>query len=243
MHRMRAFVSPTAATAACLALWLAAPAAAEGFIDLYAGAGFIDEGRVDFRADDASITTDPATIAAFGGDTDYETSPSFGLRGGYWFEGPPSFIGLGLDLSYYRAFDESSFAPFDVWAFPMTPLLMLRAPIASSPGFPGGRVQPYVAVGPSFTISAARADLSELGIGLDDFEDASFDVGLDARGGLAIQVARNFALFGEYRFTYLEPEYDDEVDDALGPPDFEADIDLEPELEGHHLVFGVSFRF
>lgn len=220
-----------------------APAAAEGFFDLYAGAGFVQDGSIDASTDDPTVTNDPTFDFAYGSDADYETSPSFGLRGGYWFEGPTSFLGIGLDFSYYRAFEDTAFAPLDIWAFPMTPLLMLRIPIASAEGFPGGRVQPYAAVGPGFTISAAHADLSELGIGIDDLKDASFDVGLDVRGGLAIQLTRRFALFGEYRFTYLEPEYEDKVDDAFGPPDFEVKIELEPELKTHHLVFGASFRF
>jgi hypothetical protein len=224
-----------------------APAAAEGFFDLYLGAAFPQDSDVDTGADDQIVSD----MIAYSSDVEWETSPSFGIRGGYWFDEPGfNFLGIGLDLSYYRAFEESDFASLDVYAMPMTPLLMLRIPIAASEEFPGGRIQPYGAIGPGFTFVAAHADTDELrdnfsGLDthLDDFEDATFDVGLDARAGLAIQLARPFAIYGEYRYTYIEPEFEDDVKafDNIGP--FETEIDIEPELATHHLVFGVSFRF
>lgn len=225
---------------AIFALGLAAsapvPAAAEGFFDLYFGAGFPENGDVDV-ASDGNL---PALGFAYSGRRSYETSPSIGLRGGYWFEGATPFLGLGLDLSYYRAFEDTKTAPLDIYALPLTPLLMLRVPIASTPQMPGGRVQPYAAVGPGLTISVAHADLSEAGFGTRDFTDASFDVGLDVRGGLAVQLGRRVALFGEYRYTRLRPEYEDEVDNNFGA---DPDVDIEPDLDTHHLALGVSFRF
>jgi outer membrane protein with beta-barrel domain len=233
-----------------------APAAAraEGFLDIYLGAAFPQDNKVDVDTDDAvlnggAIGTDGETFRAAyptNRDFDWETSPSMGIRGGYWFEFEeigPSFLGAALDLSYYRAFEDTDFAEINVWLTPMTPLLMLRLPLGYSEEFPGGRVQPYAAVGPGFTIAAASADLSNLGIGMDDFEDVSFDVGLDARAGLAIQLSRSFALFGEYRYTYLKPNFDDTVDDFAGGPDFETEVDIDPTLQTHHIVFGASFRF
>jgi opacity protein-like surface antigen len=214
---------------------VSAPAAAEGFLDLYMGASFPENGDVDARASSPSIFA-----ASINDRIEYDTSFTGGLRGGYWFEDAANFIGIGLDLSYYGAFEDTSTAPLDIYALPITPLLMARIPIAVEEDFPGGRVQPYGAIGPGFTLSVALADLSELGIGIDDLADASFDLGLDVRGGLAIHVAKPIALFAEYRYTRLRPEYDDEVDFDFGP---DIDIDIEPDLDVHHLVFGVSFRF
>jgi opacity protein-like surface antigen len=185
---------------------VSAPAAAEGFLDLYMGASFPENGDVDARASSPSIFA-----ASINDRIEYDTSFTGGLRGGYWFEDAANFT-----------------------------LLMARIPIAVEEDFPGGRVQPYGAIGPGFTLSVALADLSELGIGIDDLADASFDLGLDVRGGLAIHVAKPIALFAEYRYTRLRPEYDDEVDFDFGP---DIDIDIEPDLDVHHLVFGVSFRF
>jgi opacity protein-like surface antigen len=238
-----------------LALVAMVPAAAraEGFFDLYLGAAFPQDNPVDVHTDDPVLNAGaPATDgevfrAAYptGRDFNWETSPSVGLRGGYWFEFAdefPSFLGVALDLSYYGAFEDTDFAEINVWATPITPLLMLRLPLGYSEEFPGGRVQPYAAVGPGFTLSAASADLSNLGIGMDDFEDVSFDVGLDARAGLAVQLSHSFALFSEYRYTYLKPHFEDTVDDA-GGTGFETSVDIKPKLQTHHLVFGASFRF
>ncbi len=214
---------------------------AEGFLDLYLGASFPENGDVDGRASFGGV---PGATISGTDRIDYDTAFTSGLRGGYWFEDAANFIGLGLDLSYYGAYGEVSNTPvdieFDVAALPITPLLMVRVPIAVEDGFPGGRFQPYGAIGPSLTVSIAYADLSRYGVGLDDFADASFDVGLDVGGGVAIQVAEPIALFAEYRYTRLRPEFDDEVDFDFGP---DIDIDLDPDIDVHHMVFGVSFRF
>ena len=225
-----------------------APALAEGFFDLYFGVGFPQNSDIDTDSDDPFVEAD--LDATYNHDVDWDTTESLGLRGGYWFEFEeigPSFLGVGLDLSFYRAFQDSNFAEVEVWATPLTPLLMLRAPLGYSEEFPGGRVQPYIAVGPGFTLAFASADLSEINpsvdIAFEDFDAAGFGVGFDGRAGLAIQLSRHFALFGEYRYTYVEPHFDDQIDVASSPFSFETDVDIEPELSTHHVVFGASFRF
>lgn len=234
----------------CVLALAPSPSAGEGFFDLYLGAAFPQDGDVDTDSDDA-IVRRMLSERYESSDAEWETSPSFGLRGGYWFDEPGfNFLGIGLDLSYYNALDDRENAALDVYAFPITPLLMLRIPIGASPRYPGGRVQPYGAVGPGFTIIGAHAetddlrdDFSGFDTLLDDFDDASFDVGLDARGGLAVQLSPRFALFGEYRYTYIEPEFEDEVDAVDNVDFFDVEIEFEPELATHHLVFGASFRF
>jgi opacity protein-like surface antigen len=223
-----------------------APARGEGFFDLYLGVGFPQNSDIDTDADDPFVEAD----IAYNHDVDWDTTESLGMRGGYWFEFEeigPSFLGVGLDLSFYRAFEDSNFAELEVWATPLTPLLMLRAPLGYSEKFPGGRVQPYIAVGPGFTLAFASADISEItpsqDIAFEDFDAAGFGVGFDGRAGLAIQLSRSFALFGEYRYTYVEPHFEDEIDVASSPFSFETDVEFEPELETHHIVFGASFRF
>lgn len=212
-------------------------ARAEGFFDIYFGAGFPQDNEVDTSADDPLLESD--LDFAYDGDIEWETTPSLGLRGGYWFgEYGPSFIGIGLDLSYYRAFEDASIGEIDVWATPITPLLMLRVPLGYSEDYPGGRVQPYGAIGPAFTLAAAQVELGEF-LATDDFEAVGFGVGLDARAGLAVPLGRSFALFTEYRYTLVSPEFEDEID-TVG---FDTEVEFEPELETHHLVFGVSFRF
>src|SRR5262249_24613685 len=227
--------------------WLPAGAHAEGFFDFYAGAAFPESSRPRTSADAAVV----AHMVRYNSEIDWKTSPSVGIRGGYWIETYPSIVGLGLDFSYYNAHEDSDFAPLKVDAVPITPLLMLRAPIGFSERYPGGRVQPYAAVGPGFTIAHARASLEDLrdttsGLAtrLDNFHDTRFDVGLDARAGMAFLLGRRFALFGEYRYTYLDTKFKDHVEtiDNTGA-DFDTHITIKPKLSTHHLVAGISFRF
>jgi hypothetical protein len=220
------------------------PAHAEGFVDLYFGVGFPQDSDIDTSANDPFIAAD----IAYTSDVDWETTESLGFRGGYWFgEFGPSFIGIGLDFSYYRAFEDSSFAEFESILTPMTPLLMLRAPLGYDEDYPGGRVQPYVAVGPSFTLAYAHAETDEItpsvDIAYDDFDEGGFGVGIDARAGLAIPIGPHFALFGEYRYTYVEPEFEEDLEVASVPFGFETEVEFEPEIQTHHIVFGASFRF
>jgi opacity protein-like surface antigen len=223
-----------------------APARAEGFFDLYLGAAFPQDSHVHTSANDPIVDD----MIAYRSDVEWETSPSVGIRGGYWIETYPSILGIGLDLSYYRVYEDSNFARLKVAAIPFTPLLMARIPIGFSEAFPGGRVQPYAAVGPGFTIAGAHAAIDELrdnfsgtNTRLDDFNDVAFAVGLDARAGLAVQLARHFGIFSEYRYTWLEPKFKDRVDTVDNTGAFRTEVVIKPKLSTHHLVFGISFRF
>jgi Outer membrane protein beta-barrel domain len=240
------WLSATGVALFAATLFSGASARAEGFLDVYLGGAFPQDSRVHTAANDPIVDG----MIAYQTDVEWETSPSLGIRGGYWMETDPSIIGIALDLSYYRAFEDSKFAALDVVALPITPLLMARIPIGANERFPGGRVQPYAAVGPGFTIAGAHADIDELrdnssGLNtrLGDFNDASFAVGLDARAGLAVQLAPHFGIYGEYRYTWIEPKFTDKVDtaDNFGP--FTTAVEIKPKLGTHHLVFGVSFRF
>ena len=67
-------------------------ASAEGFLDLYFGAGFPENDTLEFSVDTAGVNLGTRRRA------DFDTSATFGLRGGYWFEREVNFIGVGLDL-------------------------------------------------------------------------------------------------------------------------------------------------
>lgn len=231
---------------AVLLAWSPAPAQAEGFFDLYFGVGFPQNSDIDTDADDPFVESD----INYSSKVDWETTESLGMRGGYWFgDFGPSFIGIGLDFSSYRAFEDSNFAELEVWATPMTPMLMLRAPLGYSEEYPGGRVQPYLAVGPSFTLAFAHADLDEItpsnpnDLFYDEFDSAGFGVGFDGRLGIAVPIGQHFALFGEGRYSWVKPHFEDDVDVASVPFGFETEVDIKPELETLHLLFGASFRF
>jgi len=237
--RSRSLAAQIAATAVAFAL-AGSPAAAEGFLDFYLGAGFVQNDTLHFRTDNPTIPIPTQRIAS------YDVSPSGGLRGGYWFEGPARFVGLGLDLSYYQAIEERGTAPFEFRVVPLTPLLMARLPLGQrDEKFPGGRFQPYVAIGPGLNLSFAHGDISELNVeDIHDLHDESFDVGLDVRSGLAVHLARRVGLFTEYRFTYFESDYGDNIGEfKFFSPDVVAHLNVKPTFATHHLVAGVSLRF
>jgi hypothetical protein len=56
-------------------------------------------------------------------------------------------------------------------------------------------------------------------------------VGFDFRLGLTWMLTRTIGLFGEYRFSYVRPDYD--LDGET----------VEPEFTANHIAAGVTFRF
>lgn len=222
------------------------PAAAEGFLDLRLGAAFPQDDTVRLQASGGGFVLPPSSRPV-----EFDSSLAAGLRGGYWFEGDARWVGIGMDLSYFSAHQSNNEKALDIYVLPVSPLLMLRVPIAfDDDDFPGGRVQPYAAIGPAFTSTIARVDVNkvanEFGLGAlveddTDFYDFDFDVGLDVRGGIAVPIAPWIALFTEYRYTNVDLQYEDSVDVTIGGVD--ADVDLDVDLDTHHWTFGVSFRF
>lgn len=198
-------------------VWLAVPvsapgpARAEAFLDLYGGGAFPVDTDTTIRGPGFGII----------GESPYKDSFVFGGRAGFYFEAGAPWLGLALDVSYFKAdIDVPDGAKNDV--VPTSLLLMLRAPLAASPEFPRGRLQPYFGIGPSLVYSRSEAGTSR---------DTSFDVGLDSRLGLAWMLTRTIGLFGEYRFSYVQPDYD-----LNGEK-------VEPEFAVHHLAAGLTFRF
>ena len=64
--------------------------------------------------------------------------------------GNAKWLGLTLEISYFRASTAGDIIKFDL--IPISPLLMLRVPIVASPSYPGGRLQPYVGIGPALVL-------------------------------------------------------------------------------------------
>jgi opacity protein-like surface antigen len=107
---------------------------------------------------------------------------------------------------------------------------MLRLPLLRGSNFPGGRLQPYIFAGPTFFISILEAEVSALGRTSSDTDTAT-SLGATAGGGLTFMFTRGIGAFAEYRFTYNKREF--EV----------GGLTIEPELNTHHLLAGVTFRF
>jgi opacity protein-like surface antigen len=198
-------------------VWLAVtvsvpgPARAETFVDLYGGGAFPVDSDTTIRG--------PGYVLI--GESPYKDSFVVGGRVGYYFEAGAPWLGLALDVSYFKAdIAVPNGARNDV--VPTSLLLLLRAPLAASREFPRGRLQPYVGMGPSVVYSRSKAGAAS---------DTSVDVGFDFRLGLTWMVTRTIGLFGEYRFSYVQPDYD-----LNGET-------VEPEFAVNHLAAGVTFRF
>jgi len=187
------------------------PACAEMFLDLYGGGAF--------PLDSDTTISGPGYVII--GQSPYKESFVVGGRVGYYFDRGVPWLGLALDVSYFKAdIDVPNGAENDV--VPISLLLMMRAPFARSPEFPRGRFQPYVGIGPSFVYSKSKSGTAS---------DTSFDIGFDLRLGLTWMLTRNIGLFGEYRFSYVQPDYDLNGEH------------VEPEFSVNHLAAGLTFRF
>lgn len=187
------------------------PTRAEMFLDVYGGGAFpLDT--------DTTISGPGYTII---GVSPYQDSFVVGGRAGYYFEAGAPWIGLALDVSYFKADIDLSGGAKNAVA-PVSLLLMMRTPLAASREFPRGRLQPYVGIGPSLVYSRSEAGSSS---------DTSLDVGLDFRLGLTWMLNRTVGLFGEYRFSYVRPDY--ELNGET----------VEPEYTVNHIAAGLAFRF
>jgi hypothetical protein len=214
----------------------AGPALGEGFLDLYGGVANTESVRV--MAGHRRCTSvflfgsscSPETKATR--DADFDISPEYGIRGGYWFAGFP-YVGLAGDLSTFRA--EADNVKFHL--IPFSLLFMARVPLWRTDEIPGGQLQPYLGLGPTLFYQKATVDYRpEVG---QRVKLNSVEVGFDARLGLAWQFHKQVGLFAEYRFTYLPVSADDDDDDFGGARTERVD----GRLKTHHLLLGVSIRF
>ena len=223
---------------------VAAPASAEWFADLFAGASFTRDH--DVKLNDVGIG--PGTYQ----DVEFDRSLSWGGRVGHYFDALP-FLGLAADFfRYYPDIGGQSvqlrgcFFPggcgtgrggigfIEVQTTAVSLDLMLRLPLFKSADAPQGLVQPYLAVGPPLFITTVTPRNTRNFRNHDD--DTDLSIGFKLAGGVAVQVYKNLALFGEYRFTHVSPEV--ELRDAnLNRTTLRTDLDT------HSALVGISARW
>ena len=201
----------------------------------------------------AAFTSDSDLATRIGGsslhdDVDFDPSAEVGIRGGLWFPDLP-WLGFASDFSYFELDGPSAGVEHtiggtpirtrddvDIDLIPISILLMLRTKLFTAPFGPPLGVQPYVGLGPGLFVSWVD-DALTIGIGgiEESVEDTSLDIGLDTRAGLRFHLTHSFALFVEYRFTYYEPDFDDDL--------FGDSIEIESEIATHHAIGGLEFQF
>jgi hypothetical protein len=205
-----------------VALLVPVSAAGERFADLYGGWAFTQD---DHGADTEStrpIVTD---------DAEFDDSPVVGVRLGAWLEAQ-RHLGGALDLSFFSPDGSGGYDGVDLRAYLISALLMARLPLLASDAHPNGRLQPYLAVGPSFQVTEMKVTISPTH---GNARDTSIDPGLDARLGATFLFAPGFGLFLEYRFTYFEPDLED-IKRGV-------EVNLKPELQTHSAQIGLTFRY
>jgi opacity protein-like surface antigen len=197
-------------------------------MDLYLGAAITDGSAVKAEA------FYPEESASE--KTSYDTSFTFGGRIGYW---PDLFqyFGFAWDMSYFQADSEK----VDFTIVPLSLLFMFRWPLLTSDDYPHGKIQPYLAGGPSVIYYDMSVDFRPTVS--KKVSDWSFDTGWDLRAGLLYQFHKNFALFGEYRYTHYKINYKDETDAWILGFEPSTRLKVDTTLDTHHFLTGISFRF
>ncbi len=213
-------------------------ARAEGFVDLRLGGSAT--GNTDMTAKIGPTPGVPQVAAS--GEAGFEYGMSLGLGGGYWLNSVP-WLGLALNLGYFKSNEDASTSPLKLNVHPISGLLMLRYPLRKSDTYPHGQLYPYLGVGPAGFVTSAEQDLTSAGIA-NTFNDTTVDVGIDAQLGLKAHFAAghlppgmSYAVFMEYRFTRFNPSTFEDVVDGV-PIEIELD-----ELNTHHVFVGLGFHF
>ncbi|HWC05059.1 MAG TPA: outer membrane beta-barrel protein [Methylomirabilota bacterium] len=190
------------------------PAAAEWFLDGYAGASFTA---------DADVTIRNGTT--FDDKVKFDTEAMGGGRLGYWLETLP-WLGVAADASYFAPAGDGTTAETRLEVVPLSPLVMFRLPLLESPEFPKGRLQPYLAGGPSFFLTSVKVDVPGLG---EESTDWQFEVGVDARAGIAFMITPAVGTFVEGRYTWF----------STNPGGRTTEFDIETV----HVAGGITIRW
>lgn len=206
----------------------------DGFFDLYVGV--TKNNRADVSV---SETTSSGTTSA-AASIDLPSSTEFGVRIGAWHPAY-NWIGLGMDLGYMRADGPG----VEITAFPVSILLALRAPLFPTPERPGGRLQPYAMAGVSFYITDVSVHLDGMGGSSRQFSwpwpntSPNKVYGPYLAAGLAWQTARSLAIFGEYRYSSFDVDFD--TTNSLFFPTMNGRV--ETTVRTDRILFGISHRF
>lgn len=217
-----------------------APAAAEWTIDLYGGAAWLQTTDLDVSGRDNTGASVRATLF----DIHTDTALTVGARVGYWLESVP-FLGFDLDLFYMHvpipkqtrtgtasltgefldrpiSVSINGTATIPDATLPLlgfAPEIRFRWPLMVDAAFPKGRLQPYLSLGPAWAFSL-------------DNDEITVEIGGKVGLGLAFQLARWIALFGEYRYIFYP-----------GMELTDRNLTYKADIHTHSVVFGLSFRF
>ena len=233
---------------------LVLPASAEWFADLYAGTAFTLGNDVFVLG---TKLDPPGDFTRQHRAVNFDTSASFGGRFGRW-DDTWSWLGVALDVSHFHpdvsrqtvittetdldgsVKQRSPFARLDLSVTAISFDLMFRWPFLKSDQFPRGRLQPYLSGGVAAFVATAE-DTTNFGPP-NKQSDTDASIGVKASAGVAWQLHQNFFVFGEYRFTHFSPEFSFSPSPASGA-DTSGRTRVQMDLNTHHMLMGVSYRF
>ena len=217
---------------------VAAPASAEWFADVFAGLSFTR---------DHDVKLNDEGVGQVSGEVEFDRSLAWGGRAGRFFDALP-FLGVAVDFFRYNpdiaiqsvqlrgccGTGPNRAGRFDVQTNAISVDLMLRLPLLKTADAPWGRLQPYVAAGPPLFITTVTPRTTR------DFRnhdgDTDLSIGYKLAGGVAFQIYKNLAVFGEYRFTHVSTDV--ELRDAnLNRATLRTDLDT------HSALIGLSARW
>jgi hypothetical protein len=225
------------AASLCLALviMLSTDAHAEVFSDIFVGAAITSDETYTLNG----FPVPPTLLCVQQCSSAW--SPSGGLRVGYWFD-RFSWLGVAGDISgFVPAWGLES--PIAVDAFPISLVAIFRLQLVKTEALPDGRLQPYVAIGPTLMTTFATLSTGSnnpiysptLGP-LMTTTDTSFDVGVDARFGARVLASDFISMFLEYRYTRVSPSW------SLGTPTDPANFATTLSTSQITLGMGLHFR-
>ena len=206
-------------------------AAAEGFVDVYLGAGQPRNTVTTAKRVQTVSLLVPPIVTTEARRADFDTSVAFGVRVGQWRMRRPR-LGWAFDLSRWyarsRELDASILAP--------SASVMSRWNIEDAP-----RLTPYVGVGASLFYTDLTADFRPAMP--ETLKLESEDLGYNIQAGLSWRLRSGFTILVEYRLARASEPID--ARHASHTIDFFPEVtnSVQTRLEVRQLLAGLSFRF
>jgi len=223
----------------CVSVLTASPVGAEWFADIFVGAS-------KPTSEDVKIREISPGLDLRYKDVDFDTSITYGGRFGKYFDGLP-WLGVSADVMSFSpnisqqtsvqhastgTVAATTLPPIDLSSTVVSIDLMLRLPLLSTTDIPHGRLQPYVLGGPAFFFTDARDRGNFLPRHQSELDVAA---GYNVGGGVAWQFDKTLGIFGEYRYSHVNHEFDFH--------NFGARVPVETDLNTHHILIGISAKF
>lgn len=216
---------------------------AEWYGDAYAGAVWTE-------SPDLTVTSSLGTMTTYH-NLHVNNNWTAGGRGGYWLDkAKMDWLGFGLDIFFFHlktppgqqvsvtgtggTTTQTAHWSLPAWGIGFD-VLRLRLPLLRDEQFVHGRVQPYIAAGPTLFITYAGQNTFVQPGG-----QSSTDVSLGAKvdAGATVMITKRIGAFAQYRFTHFTATLDYQNNQpALATETFKTTYD------SHHVIAGVSVNF